>query len=232
MSVQRAAKELELWNAWKKTGNKRTLSSLLDSFRPMIGGVVNKFRPAHLPPSAVEAEAMSQAINAFGSYNPKSGAALGTHVYNNLKRVQRFVVERQNIGRIPDHRSLQVGTYNTVKTDLSEQLGREPSALELSDELNWSPAEVERISKELRREVPESNLISDFSFNRVTPEQKVLSYIYYELSPQEKTAFEYLTGWGGKPKLSDADIAKRVGVSRDRIRRIKANISNKIKEHM
>lgn len=226
-------RELALWKRWHKSKSQETLGHLLDSVAPIIASTVKKFETVPLPPSAIAAEAKKQAINAFGSYDPKAGASIGTHVYNYMQKVNRFVYEHQNIGRIPEHRIVQIGTFQGVNNELREKLGREPSVTELSDELRWSHAEVERMHRELKREIPESAVQDvDFSFTQTSDAQNILQFIYYELSGQEKVVFEYLTGYAGKPKLSEDEIAVRIGATRERVKKIKAKIAAKIKARM
>jgi RNA polymerase nonessential primary-like sigma factor len=225
--------ELSLWRDWHKTKDPQKLGQLLDSVHPIIVTTVKRFESVPLPPSALIAEAKKHAINAFASFDPKGGASLGTHVHNHLQGVNRFVYEHQNIGRIPEHRIVQIGTFQSVKSELKDKLGRDASATEIGDELNWSHAEVERMERELKREVPESAVKDvDFSFAQTTDAQRVLSFIYYELSPQEKVVFEYLTGWAGKPKLDDHAIGSKIGATRERVKKIKAHIAAKIKARM
>lgn len=227
------AREFDLWKQWKQDRDPMKLGNLLDSFAPAIHGVVRKFETVPLPPSTISAEAKRQAVNAFETYNPKAGAGLGTHVHNYLQKVNRFVYEHQNVGRIPEHRITQIGTFKAVKEELRQKLGREPSAQELADDLAWSLPEIERMERELRREVPETALQDiEFTFNVTNDAQRILSYIYYELSPKEKLVFEHLTGWAGKPKLTEDEIALRVGLSRDRVKKYKAQIAAKIRERM
>lgn len=227
------ASELALWKQWHKTKSQATLGQLLDSVKPIIVTTVKRFESVPLPPSAINAEAKKQAINAFRTYDPEAGASLGTHVHNYMQKVNRFVYEHQNIGRIPEHRITQIGTFQTVKSELREKHGREPSATEIGDELNWSHAEVERMERELKHEVPESAVQDvDFSFTQTSDAQRVLGMIYYELTPQEKVVFEYLTGWAGKPRLSEEEIAPKAGITRERVKKLKANIAAKIKMRM
>lgn len=227
------AQELSLWKEWKKGQSPQVLGQLIDSVSPVIHSTVNKFSTVPLPKSAIEAEAKKQAIRAFETYNPRMGASLGTHLHNYMRKVNRFVYEHQNIGRIPEHRITQIGTYQAVKGELRDRLGRDASAAELADELGWSLAEVERIERELRREIPESAVLdSDFSFLVADEASKLLGFIYYELTPQEKVVFEYLTGWAGKPKLTEDEIAARIGVTHARVKKIKAEIAAKIRRRM
>lgn len=233
VSAASKATEMTLWREWHKTKDPGKLGQLLDSVHPIIVNTVKRFESVPLPPSSITAEAKKQALNAFRTYDPTAGASLGTHVHNYMQKVNRFVYEHQNVGRIPEHRIVQIGTFNAVKSELREKLGREPSATEVGDELNWSHAEVERMERELKREVPESAVSDvDFSFTQTSDAQKVLGFIYYELSPQEKVVFEYLTGWAGKPKLPEEQIAAKIGATRERVKKLKAKIAAKIKQRM
>ncbi len=72
----------------------------------------------------------------------------------------------------------------------------------------------------------------DFTFSAENEAQKILNYIYYELTPQEKVTFEYLTGWANKPKMSDQEIALKLGVSRERVKKLKSGITRKIAARM
>jgi DNA-directed RNA polymerase sigma subunit (sigma70/sigma32) len=233
VTAEAKKQELALWKEWKSSGSQRTLGKLMESVQPILVTTVRKFESVPLPPSAIKAEAMKQALGAFKTFDPKAGASLGTHVTNYMQKVNRFVYEHQNVGRIPEHRITQIGTFNAVKGELKSKFGREPSATELSDDLNWSLPEVERMERELKREMPESAALDvDFSFTATNDSQKILNYIYYELSPREKVVFEHLTGWAGKPRLTEAEISVRIGATPDRVKKIKAKIAEKIRGRM
>lgn len=233
VDARRKATELSLWKEWRKSERPETLGQLLDSFGPVFTQTVKRFESVPLPPSAILGEAKRQALHAFQTYNPKAGASLGTHLHNYMQKVNRFVYEHQNVGRIPEHRITQIGTYKAVQAELREKRRRDPSAAELADELNWSLPEVERMERELKREVPESAVDDvDFSFSASGEAQRILQYIYYELTPQEKVVFEHLTGWAGKPRLDEAEIAQRLSLTRERVKKVKAAIAAKVKARM
>lgn len=229
------ANEMRLWRQWKRTKDPKVMGELVDSMQPIIQQTTGKFKDVTIPRSAIEAEATHQAIIGIQTYNPKKGAKLSTHVYNRMPKVNRFVYEHQNVGRIPEHRVLKINTYQTAYETLQSDLGREPSAMEISDELGWSLPEVERMERELRKEVIGSVLESggnDFSFMGANEENKVLGYIYYELSPQEKVVFENVSGYAGRPILSDNQVARRLNMQPEEVRRIKRRIADKIGRRM
>jgi DNA-directed RNA polymerase specialized sigma subunit len=102
--------------------------------RPVYQKEANKFKSAPLPNSAIESQAKILTLKAFETYDP-SKSQLNTHVTNHLKHLQRYVLEYQNIGKIPEHRGLAIGKYQTVFDNLKEDLGREPTDMELADNL-------------------------------------------------------------------------------------------------
>ena len=170
---------------------------------------------------------------AFETYNPSTGVKLSTYVNSKLPKVYRYVSERQNIGRIPEHRALKITSFKAAKDMLQYRLGREPNAAELSDELAWDLKEVERLTKELRKDVLlTSDIEESFSFHDTSQKQHILNMVYYELDPREKAVFELTTGFGGKRKKSTKEIADRLGVSVPTVGNIKRKVANKIEKYM
>lgn len=230
------AQELKLWKQWKRTGDPHVMGAIVDSMKPIIQQTVSKFRDVTIPPSAIEAEAMKHVVDGIRTYDPRQGVKLSTYVYSRMPKVNRFVYEHQNVGRIPEHRILKINAYNAAREELRMRVGREPSAVELSDELGWDLKEVERMERELRKEVIGSVLEaggSDFSFLGSSETNRVLNYIYYELSPQERVVFENVSGYAGKPILKDdREIARKAGITVEDVKRLKRSIAQKIERRM
>lgn len=224
--------EITLWETWKKTPSRDNLSPLLDHFDTIINKRVNQFNTAEVPRPAMLIEAKKLAVDAFKSFNPKE-ASLATHTYTHLKRLGRYVGDIQNIGRIPENRRLKITEYNIARAKLEEDLGgRAPSMQELAEKLKWSIKEVERMESELRGSSI-SGATSAFGADLIygappTKEKRIVRNIYYELDPEEQVVYEYLLGMGGKPKLSEGEIAKKLKVNVTKVSRIKKRIANKV----
>jgi RNA polymerase sigma factor (sigma-70 family) len=227
--------EMKMWEDWKKSKDPHKLNNLLTSYRPMIKSTVRKWSGGGISDSVLRAKAEVQAVKAFKSYNPNKGTSLGTHVFNNMKKVSRVVYENQNVARIPEHRITKIGTYQNVKSFLEGKYDREPTSSELSTELGWSLKDVNKMERALKQDLLVSNdLLSDYSMQSTFEDEEardIVDFIYYELSPREKTVFEYLTGKYGKPKLSAGEIAKKMRVSDATVSRIRKSIEKKIVKH-
>jgi DNA-directed RNA polymerase sigma subunit (sigma70/sigma32) len=221
--------ELGMWEEWRKTQDPEVLSALLTSMDPLIQKRVMQFRAAPLPQSAVEAEARKQAIKAFETFKPAKGAQLGTHVNNYLQKVYRYVSTYQNIGRMPESRTAKIDLYHKTKSYLEQVKGREPSTVEMADELGWSKREVGRMERELRKDLGLEQSFGEMSFNEFDRNADLLNYGYYELTPEEQNVFDYTVGMHGKPRLKMADIARRTGKTVRQVGLIKNRIVKKLK---
>ena len=221
--------ELQLWKDWKKTGNEEAMGQLLNSMDPLIQKRVSQFMGAPLPRSAIEAEARKQAMKAFETYNPKMGAALGTHVNNYMQKVYRYVSTYQNVGRLPESRTAKIDLFNKTKSYLEQQKGREPSTVELADELRWSPREVGRMEVELRKDLGLETSFGEMKFLDFDQNADLLNYGYFELSPEEQLVFDYSVGMHGKMRLTMENIAKRLDKTPRQIGLIKQRIVDKLK---
>lgn len=227
-------REIEMWRAWKNGGETpAALKPLLRSFRPMIQSKVNvyKGKVRMVPDSTIEAEFYLRFVDALRSYDPSKGS-LGTYVYRYLDKAKRFIVENQNIGRIPENRAYKIKSFTSARDELSEELGRQPTEDELAKKLGWERAEVDRMESELRNDLVAQGFEDDpYSFTPSKSEE-TLRLFKYELSGEDREVYEYLTGFGRPQMTSTGDIAKKMGIPDYRVSRIKQNIQNKLKRYL
>jgi len=228
----RAKKDFELWQQWDKGGRKaEDLEPLMKQMNPLINRAANVYAgKVNIPRSAVKAEFQIQAINAFGNYDPKRGAALGTHMTWQLKKGKRFISTYQNIGRIPETRIHHITTFKNARDELNDSLGREPTAHELASKLKWPTTQVSAMELELRKEVPTSTLQSDMTSLKPSREGELLRLIQYDLTNEEKAVYEHLLGVNGKPQLKPGQIATKLKMSPSKVSRIKNSIGRKAKK--
>ena len=225
--------EFELWKQYK-AGDKDAGFELMDSMTPLWMGQVNKFRASGLPRTALETKARLLTMQAFDTYNPEK-SQLNTHTTNYLKHLQRYVLNYQNIGKIPEHRALAITRFKNVRSNLEEQLGREPTTVELADALQWSGAEVERMQTELRQDLVITQGKEESFFDYTRPEddgglKDAVQFVYYSVDPEKQKVLEYTFGLGGNPKLNVKDMAGRMGKSENYIRRLRKELALKIND--
>lgn len=225
--------ELRLWTAWKAGGEKpEDMQPLLTSLRPLISRQVKKFEGTPIRPEALRAEANNKTIEALRKYDPTQ-AQMHTHIENQV-RLGRFVQHNQNVSRVVGDIARHIGSYQRSHADLHDRLGREPTTQELADDMSIPVRTVERIAQENRRDYLSSAAQVD-PFIEETPRiREVLNLIYpYNLTAAEQAVFEYLTGKGGKTKVTDTNkIAKKLGWSDSKVSTTKNAIAAKIKQYL
>lgn len=206
--------ELQLWQDYKN-GKPEARITLLRSVDPLLRKNVEKFRNSGLPIEAVETEARSLAAQAFDTYDPNK-SQLNTHITNHLKHLQRFVIEYQNVAKIPENRAIAISKFHNIKAHLEDKLGREPNTVELSDELGWSISEVERMQAEQRKDLTMTSGEDLFYENQFLDRDETLEaiwYVYHDSDDVDKKILELLFGLMGNPKLSIQNIAVKINKS-------------------
>lgn len=218
---------------WQRTKSPELFADLVIKYQPVVNSVVNKYKTVGVAPATLRAQATSQMIRAFNSYDPDKGAQPVTHIWNNLQKVQRMAAESQISGHIPENRNLKRATFTIVKQNLEDRLGYEPSTAELSDELSWNKKETARMLNELQGETTASKAQFDFYGNSITKEHKdkaLVDYLYHELDGKDKVIFEHTFGFAGKPILNNKEIANKLHTNEMFVHRAKKRLSDKIRE--
>jgi DNA-directed RNA polymerase specialized sigma subunit len=212
----RSAKDLELWHAWKKSKGDENASALLKQVHPLIVREASKWSQTLAQP-LLETEGKRLAMQAFHSYDPNKGAALGTHVANQLQKMSRLAYENQNAARIPENKLLYFHTFQKAHAQLSDTLGRPPTSDELADELAWSTARVKEFRESIgRREMLESGgqeESGDAGLYETEDQDHLVDFIHHDMPPLHKAIFEHLTGYGGAEVLNNQQIQKKLNLT-------------------
>ena len=224
-------KDLQQWKKWNKSKSPSDLSNLLNQVNPLIRNAVTQ-NAGTLPYSILEAEAKIQAVNAFNTFNPKKKVKLSTHLTNYFKKLNRLNYQYQEIYKVPEARRIKYHTYNVAKSHLKDELDRDPTSEELAGKLGWSNAEINRFNKEDISELSESQpYSSDVLLNKNT-DYSMLSYIYNDLSPQNKLLLEHTTGYGGKPVLNNTQLMNKLNMTQGQLSYSKKKLTDEIKRMM
>jgi len=236
--MTRKEQELELWSNYK-SGNKEAKRELIGSLKPVVRGQVNRFKNSGIPISAIELEGYRLTSHAIDTYAPEK-SQLNTHVTNNLKKLSRFVTTYQNIGHIPEPRALLIGKYNNIRSNLQDDLGREPTIEELADALSVSPVEITRLQTELRKdlsmEMPSAEEDAGGFYMYVRTDEtdprlkQALEFVYFDADPIDKKILEYTFGIGGTPLKKLNEIEKELNLSDSSLKRRKKKLALELKE--
>ena len=228
-------KELYLWDQWKRNGESpEAMSPLMGSLRPLVYryGVQTWAGRVPIQKPVLEAEAQRLAISGLRKYDPTK-AQVNTFLRHQLQSMDRFVKQRQNISRITEERTRLIGPMNRSKARLSERLGREPTIMELADDMKVDPRVLEKLLLEMKNDLLASGAMENPFLEETPKSRRVLRLIRYELTPNEEIVFDYLTGQGGKTQTtSTGAIARELGWADSKVSQLKTSIARKMKKYL
>lgn len=222
----------EDWARWRE-GDSSALNRLLTSLEPFIMPTAARLTSlSGVPRSVVEAHVKRTAIDSLMSFNPDKGVKVETWVNRNLPKANRYIMDHMMAARLPEHRRLRVGTYQSVLGGLRTQLGREPTTHELQDELAWTTKEVSDMRRDLRVEVS-AEAKPDYLELGPGPSQEAimrdaLSWLPYELDPEELRVYEGLTGFGGSERKTTKELGRELGKTSHEVRLLRESVANKV----
>jgi len=219
--------EVALWRQWR-TGDKAVLGPLMRRYDGQVNSWVNAHKSPAIPDTTLKMEAWKQVKKSLDTYDPNRGAKLSTHIGWGLRKGTRLIHNYADAARLPEQRSLMVGSFKAGTAHLTEKLGRPPSIAELydyfaSDRLlgsskkgAFSMREISRLQREVRNEVIGEN--PELEDHVVNTEQDpkwdlAMNLVYQSLTPSDQKVFEHQTGYMGSPVLKNVAIARMVGVS-------------------
>lgn len=214
-AMSRSEQDRDLWQTWKKNPTDAHGSALLQQVNPLIQREVNKWSGTLARP-LLETEGKRLAMQAFHNYDPAKGAALGTHVVNQLQKMSRLSYANQNVARLPENKMLQFHTYHLAHSQLQDTFGRAPTTDEMADHLGWSMKQIERFRQQTgHQELVESGGIDSIkdSLAVVDDADHLVDFIHHDLPPTQKAIFEHLTGYRGAEQLNNTQIQKKLGLT-------------------
>lgn len=232
--------EVEVWKRWREDPNPEDFSWLYNSHQGLIHNSTGFARSAELPRAAINSRIMKNYIEALETYDPTK-AALNTHIQTRLPfRLGRYIQRYSQLGRIPEARARFIEPLRNREAVLREKLGREPSDIELSDDLAANVTEMRtsvtpKMVNTLRRELKRQDLRAESAGGDVSlpGESKTMQYITFlhgSLNPEQQLVLEHTYEGFGKPVILDpVELSNKINLSPQKIRAIKAQIARKVK---
>lgn len=234
MSSERAALDLDLWRSWDRGGRTPELMEpLLDQFTPLLESQVRRYvGHVNIPDSALRAEFEDQFAKAARSFDPNRGVQLSTHVVNHLRGARRFVVQHQNMGRIPEHQINKIHQLTSAVHELQDELGRVPDHYALASRLNWSPTQIKRLRSGLRKDLLSSQFQASVGVLTPSRWETLKMLLPAELGERQKFVFKHTVGLPGAPILRAQEIARRLKVSPATVSKDRADIAKKLERYL
>lgn len=205
--------EYQEYDAWKAEPTDDNYNVLMKSLKPTISSALTSY--AHGDPN-LTIRAQILAAQAINTYDPKRGANLKTHVYNTLKRLQRFAAQRREVVHLPENVRLDAYAVRRFNDTFREDNDRDANFDEVADGTGLSLRRIRKANR-LGSEMSENKRTSETGDSLTT--QKVSAhdvwqdYVYHDLDNINKKIFEWTTGYLDSPVLPKKEIARRLHIT-------------------
>lgn len=227
---------------WADDPTPENMAVTLSTLDPIISSEVNRYPgPKHV----MRSKARELAVNAVKTYDPASGTQLGSWVVTQLQPLNRY--GRQTAGgsvRMPEVAARQAAELETIRRNLLDDLGDEPTDEQLADETGLSVTRVRNLRNMSKAVITEGQLeeAAPLGDDEAAAAPAVLDtgadpglhtaleIVSGELNDRDRSILEMRTGYNGKPVLDNNTIAKRLGVSPALISQRAAVIAGRLME--
>jgi hypothetical protein len=189
-------------------------ANLLTTVSPIIDKALKSYAGGESNTATLRARAKTRALEAVRRYDP-TRAKLETHLLSHLRGLRR-AAERATSGvYVPESWRLDARKLDAARVDLMDELGREPSDVELADRLELP---IDRIEK--ARGVP-GVLAGSQAGGDVggtgRPDQKAwetwLKIVHADLGDVDRVILERSFGMHGHPVAPAHEIARMLNLS-------------------
>ncbi|MCC5642725.1 RNA polymerase sigma factor, RpoD/SigA family [Nostoc sp. CHAB 5824] len=160
----------------------------------------------------------------------------------------RVYAEQGRTIRLPIHVTEKLNKIKRIQRELTQKLGRTPTAVDIADELSLEPKEIrdylllarQPVSLELRVSSEKDTELQDMlEDDGLSPElyadqkflQQNIQNLLSKLTPQQREVLTLRFGLTDGNELSLVEIGQRMGISRERVRQIEQQALGTLRRH-
>jgi hypothetical protein len=223
----------EPYTRWQQDPSRENTGALLKVLKPEIDRGIRAHVGGRSDP-LLRSRAKRLALGAVRSYDSRR-AQLGTHVINQLQGLKRISRQQNQILRVPERVSLEQYRVFQVTNELTDELGREPTPVEVADRTGLSTKRLQYL-QQFRPALSEGSMLGDSGNDESSagglPGVKPLpgardswtELVYSELDPINQKILDWSLGLHGAPQLQGTEIARRLRLSTGAITQRKQRI--------
>lgn len=216
-------------------GELSVINELASRHEDLIDYKAGGLRSVPVPMPALVGEGLKILASSARRFKPGAGAQFRTFLESNLRGLNRYAHENKNVLHFPENKRLLISKYKAAVEQLTNQTGRTPADWQIADALGWSVPEIAKFKSKLdQRELAASgleNLVGSQQEDEavVSQKQEAAEFMYYSLTNEEKSVYDYALGRHGKMKLrTDGEIARVTGLNPSKVNRIRLRLGSKI----
>jgi RNA polymerase primary sigma factor len=230
--------EIELAEKIKK-GDAAARERMINSNLRLVVTIAHDYANLGLPLLDLISEGNIGLTKAVERFDPGKGAKLSTYAMWWIKQsIKRALADQSKTVRLPVHLGEKLAKMRRVASQMSDELGREPTDDELGEELGIASEKVARLksvgvrpasldapvgeddSTEFGEIIGDEDAQTPFELLQDEDLRNEMDGVLDVLDDREKKIISQRFGLdGGKPKTLE-DVSKNFGVTRERIRQL------------
>ncbi|MGI6318120.1 MAG: sigma-70 family RNA polymerase sigma factor [Dethiobacteria bacterium] len=242
----------DLWHKYFQSRDAQLRDAIIQEHLPLVKKIAGRLSmglPAHVEEEELVASGVVGLLEALERYDPSSEAGFKTFATWRIRGA--MLDELRRVTWMPRSLYGRLRQLQKVEQEMSHRLGREPSQVELANELQWSPEEVAQVYTQMNccslvslesllfapsfsNEQPEETFSGSGPF--ITPEESLekserreaLSKAIEGLSEREKLILALYY----KEELTLKEIGQVLKISTARVSQIHAGIMLKLREKL
>ena len=225
------------YTAWKQAPTPDTRHSLLQAVDPVIQNGIKAYGGASSGSPMLTSRARQLTLQSFDSYDPLIGG-LRSHILNNLRRLQRDGAQQAQIISLPERVALDRQHLAETAGLMRDNLGRDPSDLELADRTGLSMKRLRYIRQ--ARSPMASGQLERGQDDNDSPESMIPGVdhqqrgwedlVYYDLEATNQIVFDMLLGRHGRRPHTTAEVATALRISPSAVSQRAAKLQHMLDE--
>jgi len=224
----------EAYERWSKKPNKVHLGYVINQAKPVIDKAVSSYAP-HPSPS-IKSFAKVLTKNAIQTYDPSKGAKLQTHLFNQLRQLQREAYSYNTV-HVPEKVRFDLSDVRKVHNQFVEENGREPNDDELADATGLSTKRIAKM-RLYDRSLVNEDVLHEAEASETGGAPPILQEaasiwedaVYDSLSESDKLIYDLKLGRNGRKPMALKDIAKKLRISSSAVSQRLKKISDMLAE--
>jgi RNA polymerase sigma factor RpoS len=229
-------------------GDQDARARMIEANLRLVVAIGKKYINRGLPFSDIIEEGNLGLIRAVEKFQYQRGFKFSTYASWWIKQsIERAIVNQTRTIRLPVHIAEIVNSYMRANRQLTQKLGRDPSAEEVAKKMKVTVDKVRSISQVVRETysldmligdqeedtlkdiLQDTNALSPASFSDDIRRREHIDDWLKQLSVSEKKVVEMRFGLNdGEPMTLDS-IGKEFGITRERVRQIETQALNKLR---
>jgi RNA polymerase primary sigma factor len=222
-----------------KKGDRNARAGMINSNLRLVVTIAQDYANLGLPLSDVISEGNIGLMTAVDRFDPAKGAKFSTYAAWWIRQaIKRALSNQGKTIRLPVHLGDKILKMRRVALQMSEELGREPTDDELSEEVGIASEKISQLKSvsirpasldapisddeptEFGESVADEEAGTPFELLRDKDLHAEVGGLLEELGDREKEIISQRFGFDGGKRKTFEEIGRRLGMSRERIRQL------------